>query len=221
MLICAGLTRGQTSPLSGRGGSQFTESLPLLPTPVPVFTSRSALAPKLIRRAKGDVGDPFGAASLSSTAFSSIEPPLERLSCLALAWENVLDWVGDPESPNDVIDILRRCWAWAFAAAVAMGLGYNGGPLLVGERPRSSESFCPGENEARRADGTDGVSGGELLSLDMVKTAIWKYAMIRVGLRPGFWSLFVSRPYYQWWADDRRWWKSLSSLCTGIFFGSK
>lgn len=53
-----------------------------------------------------------------------------------------------------------------------MGLGYNVGPLLlVGERPKSSESFCPGEKEARRAEGTDGVNGGELLSLDMVKTA--------------------------------------------------
>ena len=53
-----------------------------------------------------------------------------------------------------------------------MGLGYPGGPLPVGERPKSSESFCPGEKEARRADGTDGVSGGELLSLDMVKMAL-------------------------------------------------
>ena len=67
-----------------------------------------------------------------------------------------------------------------------MGLGYNGGPLLlVGDRPKSSESFCPGEKEARRADGTDGVSGGELLSLDMVNRALSKYATIRflVALR--------------------------------------
>ena len=63
-----------------------------------------------------------------------------------------------------------------------MGLGYNEGPLLlVGERPKSSESFCPGENEARRADGTDGVGGGELLSLDMVKWGLSKYGMIRVA----------------------------------------
>lgn len=56
-----------------------------------------------------------------------------------------------------------------------MGLGYNGGPvLLVGERPKSSESFCPGEKEARRADGTDGVGGGELLSLDMIKMGPFK-----------------------------------------------
>lgn len=40
--------------------------------PVPVLTSRRALAPKLIRRANGELGV-GGAASPSSIAFSSIE----------------------------------------------------------------------------------------------------------------------------------------------------
>lgn len=88
------------------------ETLPLT-FPVPVFTSRSALAPKLIRRANGEVGDPLGAGSPSSTAFSSIdvdgEPPLETLSCRALACANAEDWVGDPDKPKDVMDIRRRC----------------------------------------------------------------------------------------------------------------
>ena len=44
----------------------------LLALPFPVLTSRSARAPKLIRRANadGDVGDALGSASPSSMAFS-------------------------------------------------------------------------------------------------------------------------------------------------------
>ena len=43
-----------------------------------------------------------------------------------------------------------------------MGPGNAGVPLLVGgERPKSSESFWPGENDARRLLDDDGVGGGE------------------------------------------------------------
>lgn len=42
-----------------------------------------------------------------------------------------------------------------------MGPGYAEVPLLVGgERPNNSDSFCPGEKEARRAE-VLGVGGGE------------------------------------------------------------
>ena len=40
--------------------------------------------------------------------------------------------------------------------------------LLGGERPKSSESFCPGENEARRGVGESGVGGGEFSLLAIV-----------------------------------------------------
>lgn len=95
-----------------RDESGLLETVPLK-FPVPVFTSRSALAPKLIRRAKGEDGDSFGAASPSSTALSSMEADgdvlLETLSCLALTPAKADAWVGEPERPRDVIDIRRRC----------------------------------------------------------------------------------------------------------------
>lgn len=54
------------------------------------------------------------------------------------------------------------------AAAVAMGPGYAEVPLpLGGERPKSSESFWPGEKEARRSDVAVGVGGGEFSLLDI------------------------------------------------------
>ena len=90
------------------------EALPLM-FPVPVLTSRSALAPKLIRRANGEVGDPLNMASPSSTALSSIDVvgdvPLEILPCRALTLVNADAWVGDPESPREVTDMRRRCCA--------------------------------------------------------------------------------------------------------------
>lgn len=99
-------------PLTDGEEAECMEALPL-PFPEPVFTSRSALAPKLIRRAKAVVGDPFDRASPSSIAFSSMEMdgevPLEKLSCRALALAKADAWVGEPEMPRDVIDILRRC----------------------------------------------------------------------------------------------------------------
>lgn len=39
--------------------------------------------------------------------------------------------------------------------------------LLGGERPKSSESFCPGEKEARRLVVAVGVGGGEFSLLDI------------------------------------------------------
>lgn len=62
---------------------EMVEDLPLA-FPDPALTSRSARAPELIRRAKGECGEvEKGAASPSSIAFSSTEvlldAPLERL----------------------------------------------------------------------------------------------------------------------------------------------
>ena len=52
---------------------------------------------------------------------------------------------------------------------MAIGPGYAGVPLLFGgERPKSSESFCPGENEARRPVGELGVGGGEFSLVAMI-----------------------------------------------------
>lgn len=88
------------------------ETIPLW-FPFPAFTSRSALAPKLMRRANGDDGDSPKAASPSSIALSSMEAdgdvPLEPLSCLALRPAKADAWVGEPERPKDVIDMRRRC----------------------------------------------------------------------------------------------------------------
>jgi hypothetical protein len=99
-------------PLLGGDESGLLETVPLK-FPAPVFTSRSALAPKLIRRANGEDGDSLGAASPSSTALSSMEADgdvlLATLSCLALIPAKADAWVGEPERPRDVIDIRRRC----------------------------------------------------------------------------------------------------------------
>ena len=89
------------------------EALPLaLPVP-PVLTSRSAFAPKLIRRANGDVGDVFGSASPSSTALSLMEVegelPLPRLLCRFLMLVKAAVWVGDPAVPSEAIEVRRRC----------------------------------------------------------------------------------------------------------------
>ncbi len=60
--------------------AEMTEALPGV-FPFPDLTSRKALAPKLIRRAKGVVGVDMGVASPSSTALSSMagepDPELE------------------------------------------------------------------------------------------------------------------------------------------------
>lgn len=87
-------------------------TIPLL-FPFPAFTSRSALAPKLMRRANGDDGDSPRGTSPSSTAFSSMEAvgevPREPLSGRALRLAKADAWVGEPERPRDVMDIRRRC----------------------------------------------------------------------------------------------------------------
>lgn len=81
--------------------------------PLPAFTSRSALAPKLMRRANGDVGDSLRGTSPSSIALSSIEAEgdvlRELLSCRPLRLAKADAWVGEPERPRDVMDIRRRC----------------------------------------------------------------------------------------------------------------
>ena len=89
------------------------EALPLvLPVP-PVLTSRRAFAPKLIRRANGDVGDEFCSASPSSTAFSLMELegelPLPMLLCRFLMLEKADVWVGDPAMPSEAMEVRRRC----------------------------------------------------------------------------------------------------------------
>ena len=89
------------------------EALPLaLPDP-PVLTSRSAFAPKLIRLANGDVGDMFGSASASSTAFSLMEVegelPLPKLLWRFLMLVKAEVWVGDPAIPSEAMEVRRRC----------------------------------------------------------------------------------------------------------------
>ena len=83
-----------------------------LPVP-PVLTSRSAFAPKLIRRAICEVGDMFGSASPSSIALSLMEVegelPLPRLLCRFLILAKADVWVGDPAMPSDAMEVRRRC----------------------------------------------------------------------------------------------------------------
>lgn len=88
----------------------------LLALPFPVLTSRRALAPKLIRRAKaeGEVGDAFGSASPSSMAFSLMDVEVELplpLFCRFLKLVKAEACVGEPDKPNDAIEVRRRCWA--------------------------------------------------------------------------------------------------------------
>ena len=75
----------------------------------PVLMSWSAFAPKLILRAKGDVGDWDAGASPSSTAHSSIEEfgelVLPKLGSRLFGKDE--DDVGEPARPAR--DVLRRC----------------------------------------------------------------------------------------------------------------
>lgn len=99
------------------------------PFPPPALTSRKALAPKLKRRANGDVGM-LGIASPSSKGLSSTEPEVpeeDRLpeEMLSLRWRVAPSGpgcVGDEEKLLErlsvVTDSLRRC---AWAAAVVIG----------------------------------------------------------------------------------------------------
>lgn len=114
-------------PLTDGAEDTLVESVPLaLPVP-PVLTSRSAFAPKLIRRAICDVGEMFGSTSPSSTALSLMEVdgelPLPKLLCRFLMLVKADVWVGDPAMPSEAMEVRRRCWAWALAAAVAIGPG--------------------------------------------------------------------------------------------------
>ena len=87
----------------------------VLALPFPVLTSRSALAPKLMRRANadGEVGDALGSASPSSMAFSLTDEegelllPMELCRFLKLAKDEA--WVGEPDSPREAMEVLRRC----------------------------------------------------------------------------------------------------------------
>ena len=91
----------------------MVDALPLALFIPPVLTSRSAFAPKLIRRAKGDVGDVFGSTSPSSTALSLMEVegelPLPRLLCRFLRLLKADVWVGDPAVPSEAMEVRRRC----------------------------------------------------------------------------------------------------------------
>lgn len=91
----------------------FWGGLPVDPGLVgPVRRLRMAWAPKLIRRAKGEVA-PALTVSSSSTAFSSIESEL-FVEMLPLRNPNgVLAELGDvPDSPS-VVTESRRCWSLA------------------------------------------------------------------------------------------------------------
>lgn len=122
--------------------------------PVPA-RSRSALAPKLMRRASGDVvvGDVDAASPSSMTLSSTLVDPVPALEMLprrdAPGGKGDV-WGGElPDRPRVEMDMRRR--VWALAAAVAMGLGKaGGGPtveegLLVGERPNRPFHAWPGE----------------------------------------------------------------------------
>lgn len=94
--------------------------IPVLPR-----TSRSACAPKDIRRARGD-GVGSDADGGGSSPVSSLPTLEERLPSLAARVVNE-GCVGDvPDRPSVVIDKRRRWLDCALAAAVAIGLG-NGG----------------------------------------------------------------------------------------------
>ena len=109
------------------GEETKVEALPLAALLLPARTSLSALAPKLMRRTKGEAGG--GPASPSSMTFSSsvavpteedVEPTLVLLSRRARKGDVC---VGDPERPSVVRDIRRRFWACALAAADVIGPG--------------------------------------------------------------------------------------------------
>lgn len=110
-----GILEDRPRPLTDGALFGVMEDLPLA-FPDPVLTSRSARAPELMRRAKGEEGEAdSGAASPSSIAFSSIEVLLEAL-VERLPWRaraKAEAWVGDPDKPpdrpNEVIERRRRC----------------------------------------------------------------------------------------------------------------
>ncbi len=60
------------------GAAKLVEALPLA-SPFFVLISRSALTPKLVRRAMGEAGGRFGSASPSSMAFSLMDEVGELL----------------------------------------------------------------------------------------------------------------------------------------------
>lgn len=93
---------------------------PLLP--VPALASRRALAPKLKRLPKVELGEPLGGASPSSIALSSIDP-LPLLDELSARFRAKMEDVGEPPETRAEMEVRRRCWAWALAAAVAIGPG--------------------------------------------------------------------------------------------------
>ena len=106
-----GMLDDKPRPLTDGALIEMAEDLPLA-FPDPALTSRSARAPELIRRAKGELGEvDRGAASPSSMALSStdvlLDAPLERLLWRARA--KAFAWVGEPDRPKDVMDKRRRC----------------------------------------------------------------------------------------------------------------
>ena len=101
-------------PLTDGAEAMFVEVLAVV-VPFPVWTSRSALAPKLNRRAKaeGEEGEELGSASPSSIALSLTDvegellPP--KLVCLFLIFAKGEVWVGEPAIVKDAMDVRRRC----------------------------------------------------------------------------------------------------------------
>ncbi len=138
----------------------------------PVRASRSALAPKLMRRASGETGE-FAGASPSSTALSSnmaeLVPALETLSRREAAAAVKGDvCVGEhPDRPSVEMDTRRLLCA--LAAAAVMGPGKADVPAtgLAGVRAKMLVKAWPGENDARLSRAWPVVPDGGLLSLDM------------------------------------------------------
>jgi hypothetical protein len=111
VLALASVDEDKPRPLEV-GEETKVEALPLAALLFPARTSLSALAPKLMRRTKGEAGG-GPAASPSSMTFSSsvavpmddVEPTLVLLSRRARKGDVC---VGDPDRPSVVKDIRRR-----------------------------------------------------------------------------------------------------------------
>lgn len=100
---------------------------PVAPGEPPVRLSRSARAPKDIRRAKGVVGSIVGASPSSIT--DSSDCPEENEPDIGEYPKGEV-WVGEtPARPIVLIDIRRR--VCALAAAVAMEPGNGGVAMLL------------------------------------------------------------------------------------------
>lgn len=111
--VCAVSDEDKPRPFEVDGGAKDTvlsteAAVPLLPFPACI--SRIALAPKLMRRAKGDVGG-FAEESPSSNGLSSTEPELALDMLAVREWKEVPKEEGCDEEPvKPTVDSdKRRC----------------------------------------------------------------------------------------------------------------